>query len=691
MRSGLRYRSLLVWVFVAGLSALAGGQTQVAEQQGRWVLENARLRVTVDPNAGRISVLEKGGEHLWEQPPAGVGGSGLVFRNVRKVSDPKPDISFEGDFGTSAGKPNTLAVTLSMSETAADLLVEADMTQRLQKVENIPFLEPFVLDSPDAVLVVADYSDGHLYPLDLNPFPRNWLSVSRLDMPWVGVCDLQKGYGYAIIVETPDDAYIQMRKVKVSQREVSLPRVGWTPCKKNFTYTRRLIYHFSTAGGYVALAKRYRGYAQKQGLVVPFAEKLKKNPNIARLFGAVDVWGDASSKFAQEAKAAGVDKMIIHGRSSPEEMKAINELGYLTSEYDNYTDVLPFEPGKEVDSQHDRVPENVVLKDDGQRMTAWLTFDKKQQFMKRCPAFWVPSAKVVVPKVLAGRPYLGRFIDVTTAEDLYECYDPNHPLSRGDKRNCGVELLSYVRSLGLVTGGEHGLWWAVPYLDYIEGMMSGGWSYPWPAGHLIRPKSKDEQFTSPWGGKYGSWEEYAKWGIGHEYRVPLWELVFHDCIVSTWYWGDASDFLLAAAPEVTAKKDAFNILYGTIPLMWANREGSWRTHREIFLRTCRNTSKLHETIAGAEMLSHEFVTADRAVQRTRFSDGTEVIVNFGQQPYAAELAGKKYLLPENGFAVKGPRIEQSLALIDGRPVTTIRCGDYHYNDQPKDAAIPPGG
>ena len=64
--------------------------------------------------------------------------------------------------------------------------------------------------------------------------------------------------------------------------------------------------------------------------------------------------------------------------------------------------------------------------------------------------------------------------------------------------------------------------------------------------------------------------------------------------------------------------------------MWANREGSWRTHRDVFLRTYRNTCKLHEAIAGAEMLSHEFVTTDRAVQRTRFSDGTEVIVNFGK-------------------------------------------------------------
>jgi hypothetical protein len=162
--------------------------------------------------------------------------------------------------------------------------------------------------------------------------------------------------------------------------------------------------------------------------------------------------------------------------------------------------------------------------------------------------------------------------------------------------------------------------------------------------------------------------------------VPLWELVFHDCVVSTWYWGDASDFLLDAAPEVTAKKDAFNILYGTIPILWANREGAWRKSQDVFLRTYRNTCKLHEVIAGTEMISHEFVTPERAVQRTRFSDGTEVIVNFGETPYSAEVGGNKYLLPQNGFAVKGPRIEQSLSIINGHPVTTIRCGEFRYSD-----------
>ncbi|NCO96008.1 MAG: hypothetical protein GW880_32295, partial [Armatimonadetes bacterium] len=60
------------------------------------------------------------------------------------------------------------------------------------------------------------------------------------------------------------------------------------------------------------------------------------------------------------------------------------------------------------------------------------------------------------------------------------------------------------------------------------------------------PKTKEEDLGNPWGSKMPPFSEYEKWGIGHEYRVPLWELVFHDCIVTTWYWGDASDWLLDA-------------------------------------------------------------------------------------------------------------------------------------------------
>jgi hypothetical protein len=100
----------------------------------------------------------------------------------------------------------------------------------------------------------------------------------------------------------------------------------------------------------------------------------------------------------------------------------------------------------------------------------------------------------------------------------------------------------------------------------------------------------------------------------------------------------------------------------------------------MFLRTYRNTCKLHEVVAGTEMLSHEFLTADRAVQRTRFSGGTTVVVNFGSEPYRARLGKRTLLLPRNGFAVEGPHFTQSLALEGGRAVTTIRGAHYAYTD-----------
>lgn len=661
-------------MFVAAVCAATAAWA--ADPAAPRVLQNARLRVTIDPQAGTLTVLEKESGQEWRSAHARRPGREPRFRDLRELSGPTRAVSLQADF---AGKGSPLSVTLRLLGEDGDLSVEADMPRRDTEIKSFGFLDPLVTDSARAAIVVADYSNGHLYPANTKTPVHSYFAASRLDMPWIGVCDTARGTGYMVIIETSDDAHVVCRSQGAAGQEFAAPQVHWAPSLGKFGYARKLLYHFAPRGGYVALAKRYRAYAAQQGLLVTLAEKLRKNPNLQRLFGAPDVWGDGSLRFASEAKAAGVDKMLIHGKASPADMKAINELGYLTSEYDNYTDVFHLEPGKTVDSSHDRVPESVVLKADGQRMPAWLTFDKKQQYMKRCPALWVDAARQVVPGLLKTHPFLGRFVDVTTAEDLYECYDPKHPLSKGQKRQCGVELLGFMRSQRLVVGGEHGIWWGVPQEDYIEGMMSGGFC-SWPSGHLIRPKTKADQFDTPWGGKYGKWESYEQWGIGHESRVPLWELVFHDCIVTTWYWGDSSDFLLQAAPEITPKKDAFNILYGTIPLLWASPEGSWHTGRSAFLRTYRNTCKLHEAVAGAEMLSHEWLTPDRAMQRTRFSDGTEVVVNFGPQPRWVEVLSARRLLGQNGFAVKGPKIEQSLTLDGPRAVTTIRTPDYFFSD-----------
>lgn len=601
-------------------------------------------------------------------------------RKVASLSAPAKGISYETDTTGPKGVKLPVTVKLSLADNAPDMHIEFDMPDRETEINDFSVMEPLVLDSPDAYCAVADYSNGHIYPLNDPKMPRMSMGTDRMDMPWTGILDLAKGFGYILIIDTSDDGGLRMKRCGTGQKTILAPQIFWRPSMGKFRYPRKLLYHFSPSGGYVALAKYYRQYAKGLGLIVPFTEKIKKNPNLERLFGAPDIWGGGGLRFCREAKAAGVDRMIYNGRPSPEDMKAINDLGYLTSEYDNYTDILQVEPGKEVSSNRAHLPDDVVKNKDGSEMKAWLTYDKKTQYMKRCPNLWVPTARIVIKKVLEKYPFVGRFIDVTTAEGLYECYDPKHPLTRTQKRECGVALLSLVREHGLVVGGEHGIWWAVPVQDYIEGMMSGGYA-AWPAGHLILPKKMEELTQPEWKVRTSTWEEYQKWGIGHVYRVPLWELVFHDCIVSTWYWGDATDWLLKVQPENADKKDAFNILYGTVPLMWSGPPGvPFKEHKEQFVRSYRNTCKLHEVIAMDEMLSHEFVTPDHAVQRTRFSSGTEVTVNFGEKPYALTFEGKTYELPTNGFFVHGPKVTQYKAIVDGKLTTYIQTPGYLFAD-----------
>jgi hypothetical protein len=594
-------------------------------------------------------------------------------------------VRFETDLILDGGKKSVLQVTMRVPPKSADLHITAEATQPDAAFSGSLFLAPLVLDTPQGAMAIADYCNGHLYPLDMKPFPARWQVLDRLDLPMVGLVDLEKGLGYALIVETPDDGVLECKHYRVGERELVAPQVGWWGQKGRFAYPRQIIYRFVAQGGYVAIAKAYRAYAKEKGLLVTLREKAKRNPNLRKLFGAADVWGVWGvdyTRFVQEAKLLGVDKLILHGTAPREAMQQAVEAGYLTSEYDNYTDILPADGEQKIDSNHDILPDSAVLQADGKRMTAWRTM-QGLQYMKRCPALWLRTAQKVIPTALKEHPFLARFIDVTTAEGLYECYDPKHPLTRTAKRECGQNLLAYVRSLGLVVGGEHGIWWAVPHQDYMEGMMSS-YQFSWPAGHLIRPQSKEQRFTDPWGNQLPPWSEYEKWGIGHQYRIPLWELVFHDCVVSTWYWGDSSDWLLKADPEITERKDLFNILYGTIPLMWLDPQGAWNSDRQRFLRTFRLTSKLHEAIAAQEMLSHEFLSPDRAVQRTRFADGTVCVVNFGEQPYTLQVGNHRVVLPRYGFWVKGPRIEQSRVLVNGETVTTVRAEGYFFRETPSE-------
>jgi hypothetical protein len=138
-------------------------------------------------------------------------------------------------------------------------------------------------------------------------------------------------------------------------------------------------------------------------------------------------------------------------------------------------------------------------------------------------------------------------------------------------------------------------------------------------------------------------ERVAKFQVGQKYRLPLWELVYHDCVVAQWYWGDYNNKL----PAIWKKRDLFNILYGTPPMFMFNRK-VWNENKYRFAESYKDICPVVRSVGYQEMTDHRILTDDRSVQQTVFADGTKITVNFGDKEWRMANGGKVEAL---GFVV----------------------------------------
>ncbi|MCQ2392507.1 MAG: hypothetical protein MJ240_13915, partial [Kiritimatiellae bacterium] len=492
--------------------------------------------------------------------------------------------------------------------------------------------------------------------------PRAW--GSSFCMPFFGVEDGRDGSGWEVILETADDALMMTYSDKGRLAAVA---PGWAPQRGRFGYPRRARYVFFAKGGYVAMAKRYREAAQKEGLVKTFAEKAKERPNVDRLLGAANVWYFQGTRepsaviVAKELQAAGLTRFLWSSGHGAEAVRAIAALpDVLVGRYDCYRDVYypemfaqmggnrcPPPPENEICSNTSAWPEDIMWNDAADSNSwrkAWGVWDKtgkkKIYCAAQCDLKAIDRARRNVARELQTVPYTARFIDVTTAVGWEECEHPAHPMTRTQSRTAKCELLALLgREFNLVVGSEQGIGAAVPMCDYFEGMLSPGWCRM-PHG---RPGAgRKDIFRDPAMPTNVTPAEIAKvtkFGLNGRYRIPLFELVYHDCCCAHWYWYDYSNRPLV----FWRQRDLFNALYGTAP-MYIFDYRHWVENRAQFLTSYNLVSPIARRTGYSEMLDHRALDADRLVQQSRFADGTIVTVNFGDVSFA--LSDGKMLEPK---------------------------------------------
>lgn len=615
-------------------------------------LENSDLRLALRDDGGLDLLVKSSGLRFRQRPrdfratDARSDGRGLTYRleggplpvRVRLGIDPDGAISMRLEAEAGTGGPVAMATSLAYpgawrAEAEDEIVLPVGTGVACPAAESIPGL-------PDRLCF---YCNSHL-TMGLFGLRRGttWLYSALGDG-----CDAE------LALDRDDNGRLS-------------PQVHWIAEKGAFGYAREIRYFFGR--GMVEPLARYRRWRDARHHTPSLRERHADAPEkMERFFGAASLWlwdDNAMNRLygrprqpnptrlpptraVDELRAAGVDRVLWNTFDgvSPATRAALTRRGCLVGKYDVYRDVIP-QPAAPLMLPYRRArsihtpdwPGIATVGVDGAPRSAWALHGLDGRMHDQhavCDLAALALTRRNVPPDVRRVGYTARFIDVQAASCLQECYAPGHPTTRRESLAAIRAQMTFLSDLGLVCGVEVGGEALLGTYHYGEGMMSPPcWRAP-DAGRRMTTLYRGAEVP----------DVITHRMLNPARRVPLWPLVWHDCAVNYWYWGDSSN----ACPEWMGHRDLFNILYGEPPL-YSLAKADWATLKGAIAASYRAVSPAVRAVAGARMTGFAALTGDRQVQQTAFDDGTTVTVNFSDQEYAAD----GLVLSPRGHHIAGP-------------------------------------
>lgn len=594
-------------------------------------ISNAAVRVELDAGTGCLSVGDLRTGRTWR---SFVAGSTVGPVSAAKATTGKMIYTVAGPRG--AGM--SLRTLVALDGDKPEFTVSVSATNACIREFGYPF--PFESCRGDRLVVALN--EGMAFPVEESE-PDGGCGghgvgaySGTLSMPFYGLIADGDGAGLMTIIETRNDAVLDYQR---NREGLLSARTLWKPRKGCLGYNRRLRHVLiGIGGGHVAMAKRYRAWAKEHGLFKPFSEKVNERPNVDRLLGAVNFWfwtgdGKMALEMVKRLDDCGIRRVLWSHDTSPEAVKALAARpDTLVGKYDIYTDVYYPEVMEALGRKGQKGLNGEAWPDD----ISWASPDSNdwrkawgpklkdgtiKPTARMCDACAPKYMRQRISEELKTKPFTSRFIDVTATHEWTECWNPAHPMTRTDNRRANHECLELVgREFGLVVGSETANDAFADVIDYSEGTLS-------ISPYRVPRSGRDVEVI--WN---EAPEKTAKYQVGESYRIPLWELVYHDSVCAHWYWGDYQNKL----PELWSKRDLFNVLYGTMPMFLVRSVEDFDRDRERFVRSYRMTSPVARATGYSEMVGHRYLSSDKSVQRTDFSNGVSVTVDFRQKSVLIE-------------------------------------------------------
>ncbi|MER2494826.1 glycoside hydrolase [Vibrio neptunius] len=133
-------------------------------------------------------------------------------------------------------------------------------------------------------------------------------------------------------------------------------------------------------------------------------------------------------------------------------------------------------------------------------------------------------------------------------------------------------------------------------------------------------------------------EPYKTLLFAPQYRVPLYQMVFHDEVINSHHWhSDSLKFT-----NVQAERDLTSMLYNTPPMVHLTRDEASEPNSPRLAALAhyqQGYQPIHEQLWDKQLLDFKWLDESGQIQQTVFSDGSTITANFG--PKSIDLSDIK--------------------------------------------------
>lgn len=347
-------------------------------------------------------------------------------------------------------------------------------------------------------------------------------------------------------------------------------------------------------------------------------------------------WGSTLARTTfEQLKAAGLSRLWIGlgegwegGLWHPEAVQLGVAAGYLIAPYDSYETALTITENADWTTAHLGSRANRLCAIELKTGLLKSGFQQSGHYADpRCVRSLL-EARVKAVQAKAG--FNSWFLDAYATGMLFDSYRAGATMTQAQNAEGNIDASRWLNeTLKLPTGSEDGNATTAQGVLFAHGMQTPviGWgdidmsktpASPYFLGNWF-PNEQPKVFFKTVPLK----EPFRTIHFAPKTRLPLYQTVFHGSVITTHHW--LFDNLKLS--NVRAENELTQLLYNVPPLYHLSA-ATLKQRLPIIARQDAFFRPLHERLGTQAMTDFRWLTEDRLVQQTTFTDGTRLMANF---------------------------------------------------------------